>query len=855
MRARSRVERMFILAMALAMGLLIAYPSFSQPPDLVKELWLAPGGKEANDNVGNWAVDKGGNTRFSFSVPADFEALISAEILVIGDQTKNETYDLFISVSQNGLARNFFNGAGAANPNPIALVKDQLHVIDITSLIPAIEPPDDFVSVAFDGKKALVVGMRLRYRAVAPLGGLECADGVVAGFDDDGSLVCKDDSQFCGLEQLMVGFDLDGIPICKADSQACAADEVMVGFDLNGDPVCKPDSQTCDLLGQVMVGFDLDGSPICKADTQACGADQVMVGFNLDGSPACKADNQACEADQVLVGFDLSGDPLCADSGETCPDGQVMESFDLGTQTVNCRVLSLTCPTDQVMTGFNLATSTPTCIALDTLGSGGGGGTPDPGAGAGLPKFSISDAMIYEGNPGGADASGRETTTTMTFKVTLDNGGALVPTTASVDFTTANGSAIGASGPGLDIDYRSTSGTLTLTASADGTSSQNIQVVVFRDTDIEPDETFFVNLSNPSAPAVITDSQGVGTIKNDDVTFSINDVTLFEGDSVTTLASFTVTLSGAISGGASVDYATADGTASSASDYNATSGTLSFVGTSGETQSFTVDVNGDLVVEGNETFFVNLSNPSAGSLADGQGQGTIDNDDAATFSIGDAAVTEGDSGTTTATFTVTLTGAVDGGASVDFATADGTASSASDYDADTGSLSFVGNDGETQTITVSVNGDLVVEGDETFFVGLSNPSTGTSIVGGPGEGTITDDDTASLSIDDVTVDEGDGTATFTISIGGGVTSASNITVQVDTTNGSAVAPDDYTAIAGATATILANTTSTTVSVSIVDDGDDEPDEDFTVGLSSPSGAVIGDGSGTGTIQDNDPTPP
>ncbi len=107
---------------------------------------------------------------------------------------------------------------------------------------------------------------------------------------------------------------------------------------------------------------------------------------------------------------------------------------------------------------------------------------------------------------------------------------------------------------------------------------------------------------------------------------SINDVTVTEGDSGTTNATFTVSLSKAGSNTITVDYATADGTATAGSDYTAASGTLTF--NAGETsKTITVQVSGDTVDESNETFYVNLTNPTNATIADGRGVGTIQDDD------------------------------------------------------------------------------------------------------------------------------------------------------------------------------------------------------------------------------------
>jgi hypothetical protein len=148
------------------------------------------------------------------------------------------------------------------------------------------------------------------------------------------------------------------------------------------------------------------------------------------------------------------------------------------------------------------------------------------------------------------------------------------------------------------------------------------------DTTVEPDETFVVNLSSPSG-ATIADSQGQGTIVNDDFPqVSIDDVSVTEGNAGTKSATFTVTLSAASASTVTVDWATADVTASAASDYEGASGTLTF--SAGTTSlPLPVTVKGDTAVEPDETFVVNLSSPSGVTIADGQGQGTILNDDGA----------------------------------------------------------------------------------------------------------------------------------------------------------------------------------------------------------------------------------
>ncbi len=221
---------------------------------------------------------------------------------------------------------------------------------------------------------------------------------------------------------------------------------------------------------------------------------------------------------------------------------------------------------------------------------------------------------------------------------------------------------------------------------------------------------------------------------------SIDDVTKNEGDAGTTAFTFTVTLSGASPDTVTVDFATADGTATVADgDYQSTSGTVTFV--PGDTsEPITVLVNGDTKFEPNEDFFVNLSNPVNGVIVDGQGKGTILNDDPVpAISINDVAVDEGNFGTTPATFTVSLSNPSFQTITVDYATADGTATVADgDYLPASGTVTFLPGD-TSEDVTVTVNGDTKIEPDEDFFVNLSNPVNAT-IADGQGEGTIVNDD-------------------------------------------------------------------------------------------------------------------
>ncbi|MDQ1592641.1 MAG: hypothetical protein QOG71_3268 [Pyrinomonadaceae bacterium] len=223
------------------------------------------------------------------------------------------------------------------------------------------------------------------------------------------------------------------------------------------------------------------------------------------------------------------------------------------------------------------------------------------------------------------------------------------------------------------------------------------------------------------------------------------------------------------------------------------------------------------------------------------------------LSINDVTHNEGNAGQTDYTFTVTLSPASDQTVTVDYATADGTATAPSDYIAHpTTQLSFAPGDTQKQ-FTVKVNGDTLFEPDEAFVVNLSNASANATVSDNQGTGTITNDDgMPAISINDVFVAEPDtaGTtnATFTVTLS--QASASPVTVTYQTADGTANAPDDYNAVAPTVLTFDPGQTSKNVSVTINADALAEGAETFTVNLSNPSSnATIADSSGTGTITD------
>ena len=218
---------------------------------------------------------------------------------------------------------------------------------------------------------------------------------------------------------------------------------------------------------------------------------------------------------------------------------------------------------------------------------------------------------------------------------------------------------------------------------------------------------------------------------------SVHDVVVVEGNSGTTQATFVVALSAASSQTVSCSFATSNGTATAGSDYVATSGALSFA--PGEVEKpVVVLINGDTVDETQETFFLDISNVQNATVGSSRGTGFIIDDDGPTISINDVSVTEGNSGTKAATFTLTLSGPSVEPIAIRAITAPGTATESSDYNPI--NLVVIFQPGVvTRTLDVSIIGDTNLESNETFFVNLSEPF-GTTIADGQGVGTILDDD-------------------------------------------------------------------------------------------------------------------
>lgn len=468
-----------------------------------------------------------------------------------------------------------------------------------------------------------------------------------------------------------------------------------------------------------------------------------------------------------------------------------------------------------------------------------------------VPTVSVGDASIVEGNSGTKD---------LRFLVTFSTRTS--PNTGFY-FTKTDKTATGSETSTGGSDYERFNDGYYLVG--EGYTSVVIYVPIFGDTIKEDDETFEVTILQ-AHNLLIGDGKAIGTIINDDnalPSLSINDTSISEGNGGgngnPAPLSFTVSLSAAAAAPVTVQYTTANGTATAGSDYTATTGTLTIP--AGQTSgTISVPVLGDTIAESNDTVLLNLSSSANALLKDNQGIGTILNDDAGPgLSINDVTITEGNSSTVNASFTVTLSAPSNQTVTANAITSNGNARSPADYTAAGVRLTFA--PGETKkTVSVPVKGDLLDETNEAFFVILSS-SVNAALARGRGIGTINDDDAPpTISIDDLSIGEGNSgqrAASLRLRLSapsGQAVRVSYATTNSTTANSTAIAGNDYVAVAPTVVAFNAGSTVAYARVLINGDVLNEPNERFLVNLSSPLNATIADSQAVCTILNDDTAP-
>jgi alpha-galactosidase/6-phospho-beta-glucosidase family protein len=468
-----------------------------------------------------------------------------------------------------------------------------------------------------------------------------------------------------------------------------------------------------------------------------------------------------------------------------------------------------------------------------------------------IPTLAINDITVTEG-----------TNPTATLQICAS---AASTSPITVTYTTSNGTALSGT------DYTTTTATATIPA---GQTCVNVTVPIIDDAINEPTENFTVTLTNPSN-ATIADGTGIVTILDNDptgsTTITIGDKVFFDannngiqdGGSEVGLPGVTVNLYNTTGGWMGSSTTNANGL------YSFSSTTISSLVPGSYRVCFNKPWNysnvspkdqgtDDAIDSDVNAFLSGSACTDLFTVAAGETKNTIDvglnngvTPTLPTLSINDITVNENAG---TATLQICASATSTSPISVTYTTSNGTALSGTDYTTTTATATIPA--GQTcVNVTVPITDDLINEPTETFTVILSTP-TGATINDGTGIVTILDNDNPiqdvpSLNINDITVTEGTN-PTATLQICASATSTSPISVTYTTSNGTALSGTDYTTTT-ATATIPAGQTCVNVTIPIIDDAINEPTETFTVTLTNPSNAVIGDGTGIVTILDNDPT--
>jgi hypothetical protein len=450
------------------------------------------------------------------------------------------------------------------------------------------------------------------------------------------------------------------------------------------------------------------------------------------------------------------------------------------------------------------------------------------------------DATIAISALSAAKAEGNSGTTAYTFTVTRSG---YLGEAETVNFA-ITGTGINPA-DGADFGGSLPSGTLTLPA---GQSSVTLTVLVSGDLAGEPDEDFTVTLSDPSSGVTITTATADGTIQADDVVFDVSaPVTALEGNpGDTTHFDFVVTRSGNLSASQTLDWSVAGIGAdpTSAGDFDATSGSITFA--AGETsKTIQVPVKGDYAGESNESFRLSLTGPNGVVFTHSTADATITDDEASLRISGTTATrVEGHDGTTTdLTFTVTRSGNLGLAATVDWTATAGTADAADFLGGvlPSGSLSFASGE-LSKTITVTVQGDVEVEGNENFTIDLSNASIGADIITGSATGTITSDDVEwSVTGFSIPAVEGDGAShdfVFRVTRSGG-TAATTLDWSVAGSGANAADTADFFNgfFPNGTLSFAQGVMSQDIVVQVAGDSQLENNEGFTVTLAAPTDSL------------------
>ena len=569
--------------------------------------------------------------------------------------------------------------------------------------------------------------------------------------------------------------------------------------------------------------------------TESGSQQQMTTITDDDPPPSLSVDNPSADEDRGTMTFTVS---LSAVSGldvsfdYTTSDGTATAGKDYTTATGTLTIPAgapngtvdvplLDDALDEETETFTLDLSSPVNA---TLADSEGTGTIQDDDPKPTVTLGVDHATIAEDGGVAAFTATLSAVSGLDVTVNLAFGGTATPTD---DYTRSSTQIV--------IPAGQTTGTATVTAVQDG-------------VDEEASERVVVDIQSVTNGTESGTQQQMTTITDDDPTpsLSADDPTADEDAGTMT---FTVSLS-AVSGlDVSFEYATTDGTATAGKDYTTTTDTVTIPAGAPNTE-IDVPLLNDELDEDTETFTLDLSKPDNATVSDGEGTGSIaDDDPAPVVTLGVDHTTIDEAGGV-ATFTATLSAVSGLDVTVDLAVGGG-ATPTDDYVL-SGTQIVIPAGQTTGTVTVTAVQDALDENDETVVVDIDGATNGTESRTQQQMTTITDDDPKpSLSVDDPTEDEDAGTMTFTVSLS--AVSGLDVSFDYTTSDGTATAGKDYTTTTG-TLTIPAGAPNGTIGVPLLNDHLDEDAETFTLDLSDLVNATVSDGEGTGSIADDDPAP-
>lgn len=449
-----------------------------------------------------------------------------------------------------------------------------------------------------------------------------------------------------------------------------------------------------------------------------------------------------------------------------------------------------------------------------------------------------------------ATSSANENVGTQLVIVTLSNAASAAVT---VDYSVTGGTATGGG-----VDYSAvTAPTLSFAA---GETSKTISLLVVDDNIYEGNETVALDITNASTNASLgSQTTHTFTINDNDVLPTVQyAAATSSANESTSPHTVVINLTGPLSVSSTVDYMVTGGTASGGGvDYTLTNATLIFAA-GVTTQTISLPVVNDLIFEGNETIPFNISNPSVVTLGS-QTTHThtiIDDETAPTFQYS-AATSNASEAVSPHLVTVTLSGAAQATATVNYAVTGGTATGAgTDFTLASGTLTFAAGV-TSQDISISIVNDAIFEGAETILTNLSAPAVGTLGSQITHTHTINDDDgPPTVQFASAISNAGEATTPHSIVVALSGASGSQSTVHYSITGGTATNVADFDISGGnGTLTFAAGVTTQTITFPVVDDNIYEGDEDFELTLDSPTVVTLGSQTThQHTINDND-TPP